>query len=84
MTTVSDSRGSFVNSLYQCLKCDSNTNSKLLKSFICMVGVSYNLTVISVVETLLRYRYGSIDTFVTSSLDTTMIMGIIIGMLVFG
>lgn len=58
--------------------------SKLVKSFVTMFGVAYNLVVISVVETLLDYRYGSVSTLTLSELDGSILVGVIVGMVVIG
>lgn len=59
-------------------------DSKLLKSGTAMFGVGYNLINISVVVVILEYRYGTVSTFVESALDSVILVGIIVGMLIFG
>ena len=54
------------------------------KSFHCLFGVQYNYTVPAILELIMRYQYGSVDSWVTSSIDGVVFFGTIVGMVSIG
>ena len=54
------------------------------KCFNSFFGVQYNYTVVSVLEILLKYRYGRIDEWVVSAIDGVVFGGTVVGMICIG
>lgn len=64
--------------------CYCYVTSKLFKTAVAMFGVQYNFSTPAVFELLLLERYDSLRPWVTSSLDGSIFVGAIIGMLTMG
>ena len=62
----------------------ADPNGTFWKSFFAMFGVQYTYTVPAVVLLLLKYEYGSVDGWVTSSIDGVVFFGTIVGMVTIG